>query len=201
MATAILTPDLPQGLPYQPMRVSVERYHDMIARGFFAENERFELLNGVIVEKMTKNPPHASVTRKCVQLLTRLVPPSWSVFSQDPITLTTSEPEPDVTIVKGEAEDFVTRHPRAEDILLVIEVADCSLVTDRFKAGIYAAAQIGHYWIVNIPERVIEVYSAPKLQGEGASYGERKVFQGDAEVPVEIEGKVVGQVRVSELLP
>lgn len=73
-------------------------------------------------------------------------------------TLANSEPEPDVAIVRGRLDDFSSRHPGPNDVSLVVEVADKTLVTDRFKAQLYAGAGIPVYWIVNLSERAIEVF-------------------------------------------
>jgi Uma2 family endonuclease len=186
-------------MPYQPMRISVERYHELIARGFFAENANYELLDGVIVEKRTKNRPHSYATQKCYALLFKMVLPSWHVVSQEPITLAQSEPEPDVTVIQGALEDYPAQHPAAGKVALVVEVADSSLSTDRFKAGIYAEAGIPVYWIVNLSERVVEVYTSPKLVEQNWGYSECKLFRGEEEVPVILNEQRVGQMPVHAL--
>jgi Uma2 family endonuclease len=203
-ASFMATVQLPQnpltsGFPFQPMRISVARYHHWMSTGVFSDNQRLELLDGVIVEKMIKNPPHVLATSECVAQFNALVPPGWTVRSQDPITLARSEPEPDVAVVRGKRSDYATRHPTLGEIALVIEVSDSTLTTDRYKAGIYAAAGIPIYWIVNLPERVVEVYSSP-TPGTDGQYGEQRIYQGNDEVPVVLEGQTIGNVRVSELL-
>src|SRR5690242_17800567 len=92
---------LPLTVPYQPMRMTVDQYHHLIDAGMFGENERFELLEGVVVEKMTKKPAHVVACRHCETAIARRLPSGWHVRAQDPITLLGSEPEPDVAIVRG----------------------------------------------------------------------------------------------------
>ena len=207
MATAILPshpatiPVPPVLWPYQPMRISVERFHELITQGFFAENERFELLEGVIAEKLTKHPPHAYATKKCYAMLSKMLAAPWHVISQDPITLSTSEPEPDIAVIQGLLEDFTARHPGSGEIPLVVEVSESTLATDRYKAGIYAAAGIPIYWIVNLTERVVEVYSLPGEVEQNHAYAAQRLFRGDEAIPVQLAGQIVGHIRVNELIP
>jgi Uma2 family endonuclease len=182
------------------MRMTVEQYHELIAKGWFAANERFELLEGVVVEKITKNPAHVVVNRRCEQLLASLLPPGWHIRSQDPITLKSSEPEPHLAVVRGQFEDYATRHPGGADIGLVIEVADASLVTDRFKGEIYAAAGIPWYWIVNIPGRVVELHASPTNAGEKPNYTDVRRCGLSDDVPLVLDGREIGRVKVSEIL-
>lgn len=192
---------LPLTVPYQPMRMTVEQYHNLIDAGTFAENERFELLEGVIVEKMTKKPAHVLACGRCEALIARWLPSGWHIRSQDPITLAGSEPEPDVAVVRGKLDDYGARHPNGDEVALIVEVAETSLVTDRYKAQIYAAAGIPCYWIVNLPERVVEVYAMPNRRGKRLVYSEPKRCQAEDEIPVIIEGNEVGRIRAGDLLP
>lgn len=150
-------------LPNEPLRrLSVDEYHELIRLGFFDANSHVELLDGYIVNKMSKNPPHRSTKRRVFRWLAANCPPGCFAASEDPITLPRSEPEPDAMLVRGPESSFEQRHPRADEILLVVEVASTSLDRDqRWKAEIYARAGIPHYWIVNIPERAIEIFSLP----------------------------------------
>jgi Uma2 family endonuclease len=200
MTTTVVPNPAYSALPYQPMRVSVARYHEMIAQGFFAENERFELLEGVIVEKMTKNRPQSQATRSCDLLLSALMPAGWHVQNQEPITLVASEPEPDVAVIRGALKDYRDQHPGIGDIGLVVEVSDTTLTTDRYKARIYAEAGIPIYWIVNLVERVVEVYSLPISAGQTWGYAEQHSYEGDTPILVVLAGQVVGQIRTNDLI-
>jgi Uma2 family endonuclease len=201
MATSLVPDYFASPLPYQPMRVSVERYHQLIRQGFFAENEQCELLEGVIVEKMTKHPQHAYATRKCYALLSKLLPANWHLTNQDPITLVNSEPEPDIAVVRGTLENYATRHPGAGDVALVIEVADSSLPTDRYKAGIYAAAGIPVYWIVNLVERLVEVYSTPVHVDGTWSYSDCRKYPILEKIPVVVQGETIAHLLSDDLMP
>jgi Uma2 family endonuclease len=168
---------LPNLLPYQPIRMSVERYRELVRAGAFQEHDNVELLDGVVVEKMSKNPPHRVATRRCDLALSRLVRSGWHVQNQEPITLGTSEPEPDVAVIRGRLEDYLLRHPIAEEIALVVEVADTSLVTDRFKASLYANANIPVYWIINLNEQVVEVMQDPIPRMSPSQYASTRLFK------------------------
>ena len=193
--------DLPRTFPYQPVRMSVERYHALTRAGAFTEHDSVELLDGVVTEKMSKNPPHRIATRRCDLALARIVPVGWHVQNQEPITLQNSEPEPDVSVVRGQLLDYAERHPQMGDVALVIEVADTTLVTDRFKGQLYAQAGIPVYWIVNLSDRVIEVMEAPKLISGLATYEKSTQYSPGDSIPVVIEGKIVAELPASDLLP
>ncbi len=193
--------DLPRTFPYQPVRMSVERYHELTRAGAFTEHDSVELLDGVVTEKMSKNPRHRIATRRCDLAFSRIVPAGWHVQNQEPITLQNSEPEPDVAVIRGELLDYADRHPQIGDVALVIEVADTTLVTDRFKAQLYAQAGIPVYWIVNLSERVIEVMQAPKSSAGLAAYEKSGQFRPGDFIPVAIDGKTVASLQVIDLLP
>lgn len=194
-----------KGNPQIPLeairRVSIEQYHSMIEAGIFNHDDQIELLSGWVINKMSKNPPHAVITGILFELLLKLLPPYWFVQVEGPITLTDSEPEPDIAIVRGKRIDYYEQHPTGADVALVIEVADSSLQRDRIlKKAIYAAAGIPIYWIVNLQDQQIEVYQKP-LQTEEPDYGERLTYPFDHQVGIEIEGQRVGTINLSDHLP
>ncbi len=146
----------------RPARISVERYHRMIEQDILTPDDRIELLDGYLVEKMSKKPAHCTITAIVYSMLIRRLPPGWTIRSQDPITLIDSEPEPDLVVVRGQVRDYQFRHPLAPDIGLVVEVADSSVDRDRiWKREIYARAGLPVYWLINLQEKTVEVYSRP----------------------------------------
>jgi Uma2 family endonuclease len=143
-------------------RFSVPEYHRLIELGILNEDDNLELLEGYLVHKMSRNPPHDAAIQKGNKKLLRLLPTNWDLRVQSAITLPDSEPEPDFAIVRGDESAYLTRHPTAADLGLVIEVSDSSLLGDRDDKGrIYAHAGIPCYWIVNVNDRWIEVYTSP----------------------------------------
>lgn len=201
--------DPPQSFPFQPGRMSVARYHQLVAAGAFTEHDAVELLDGVVIEKISKNPPHRLVTRKCDLVLSKLCPDGWHVQNQEPITLQNSEPEPDITVVRGRMEDYSERHPLHNEVALVVEVSDTTLITDRYKSELYAMAGIPSYWLINLTDRQIEVMSNPQANSQANSLGsgtqsrytDCRIFGSGDLVPLMIFGQVVGQIPVAELLP
>jgi Uma2 family endonuclease len=183
-------------------RCSVEQYHEMTRRGILAPEDRVELLKGLIVQKMTKYPLHRTVAYRLVKVLERSIPRGFYVGAQDPVTLSTSEPEPDAAVIRGNSDDYSNRHPGPADIPLIAEVADSSLSDDRsFKKGIYAENHIAVYWIVNLIDRQIEVYSEPTDTPDGANYARREVFKLADNVPLVIDGRLVAELEVRSIIP
>ena len=170
----------------------------MAERGILQSGDPVELLEGIIVQKPLKNPPHRFSNRAASQALEKVIPRGWYVDFQAPITLSRSEPEPDVVIVRGTSRKFLKRHPGPAEVGLVVEVSDKSLERDRvLKKRIYAEAGLPWYWLLNLKSRVLEVYSEPK----GSDYTLHESFRPRQTVNVVLDGKIAGAVRVSELLP
>ena len=148
-------------------RFEFERAGEM---GIFRPDERLELIEGEIVEKMVpQNSPHATAIR-CVEEALRLAfPRGHDVRVQLPLALDdASEPEPDLAVVVGGFRDFALDHPRSA--VLIVEVADTTLAYDRrIKATLYARAGVTDYWIVNLSNRTIEVYRDPAQTNEQPS--------------------------------
>lgn len=185
-------------LPPVPIRRwSVDEYHAMLHVGILGENDPVELLDGWLVAKMTKNPPHRIATRRVRKILEQAVPHGWYVDSQEPITLSTSEPEPDGVVIRGDSADYADRHPPAGAVALVVEVADASLEFDRtVKKGIYAQAGIPWYWIANLVERRLEVFSSPTGPSDQPDYREHHDMLPDNEVSLVIEGIETARIPV-----
>ncbi|BAZ15977.1 hypothetical protein NIES4071_78500 [Calothrix sp. NIES-4071] len=189
-------------IPTEPIwRFSVFAYHEMIRLGILTSDDPVELLEGWIIEKMPKNPPHRVANKLVRDALEQIVPIGWYVDAQEPITLEDSEPEPDVVIVRGTTRDYTERHPGSEDLALVVEVADSTLERDRsYKKRIYARAGIPIYWIVNLIEQQIEVYTEPDISGDEATYKWRRGYDLSSLLSVIIEGCEVGRLNVGDLL-
>lgn len=183
-------------------RFSVDQYHAMIRAGILTEDDPVELLEGWLVTKMPKNPPHRVATRLIRQALESIAPPGWYVDTQEPLTTIDSEPEPDVMVVRGETRHYLDRHPGPEDVALVVEVADSTLQRDRsLKKRLYAAAGISVYWIVNLLDSQIEVYTDPSGPGEQPGYHQQQNYGPIDTVPLMIEDREVGRLTVRDLLP
>lgn len=183
-------------------RMSVEQYHAMIETGILTEDDHVELLEGWIVEKMGTNPSHSVINEVIGDLLRAILPSGYVVTIQQPVTTGNSEPLPDVAVIAGERRDYLAKHPTAENVKLVVEVANTSLKQDRtIKQRIYARAGIPVYWIVNLEGRKLEVYTQPGGSGATARYAHRVELDETASAEVVIAGAVVGTIPVREMLP
>jgi Uma2 family endonuclease len=190
-------------VPTEPIwRLTVDQYHEMITAGILTDDDPVELLEGWLVLKMPKHPPHRVATRLTQKALDRILPPGWDVSVQDPITTDTSEPEPDVSVARGDTRDYVDHHPGPKDVAIAIEVSESSLARDRgLKKRIYARARIPVYWIINLIDRRVEVYSNPSGPTKKPDYRRIQVLDLGDDVPLVIDGRTVGVLKVRDLLP
>ncbi|MGO8898310.1 MAG: Uma2 family endonuclease [Isosphaeraceae bacterium] len=136
-------------------RITVEEYHRMAEAGVFGPEPRLELLEGVLIDKMTKNLPHVVATDLLGELLHHLLPRGSGYFISmgNPVTIEDrhGEPEPDAMILRGNLRDCTSRNRTPADAALVIEVANTSYAYDRFSKWVtYAGARVPIYWIVDL---------------------------------------------------
>src|SRR4051794_35571833 len=152
MPTAASVAPLPAPVPDVPVwPLSVEQYHAMIRTGILTDDTPVELLEGLLIAKMSKNPAHSTAKRLLLQALISLLPAGWFVDEQEPITTADSEPEPDLAVIRGAPRDYRERHPVPHDLVLLIEVSEATLKRDRGrKKRLYARATVPEYWIVNL---------------------------------------------------
>lgn len=155
-------------------RITTAKYHALIRSGAFTEEDRLELIDGYLVQKMSIGSLHAGVVKALNFLLSRRLGDRAIVSVQDPITINEySEPEPDVVVAKFRSDFYKSAHPEPADVLLVIEVADTSLTYDRTaKIPLYAAAGIPQSWLVDLQAHQVTVFSQP----DGAVYLKSQVF-------------------------
>ncbi|MBO1346545.1 MAG: Uma2 family endonuclease [Hormoscilla sp. GUM202] len=193
----------PLAVPTEPVwRLTVEQYHQMIRSGILSDDDAIELLSGWLIPKMPKNPQHRAATKLTRNALEAIAPDGWYVDSQEPITLDDSELEPDIAIVRGDTRDYLDRHPGARDLSLVVEVADSTRERDRtLKQRLYGRAGIPVYWIVNLVERQLEVYSQPVELPSGPLYQQRQDYSLSDAVEVAIGDRTAGSLRVRDLFP
>jgi Uma2 family endonuclease len=143
-----------------PRLLNVDEYHRMIEASIFDEDERVELLEGVIVAMPPQGPTHAYYIQWLNRLLVRTLGDAYAVRPQLPLTLgERNEPEPDLAVVRADA-GLRDHHPGTA--VLAIEVSGDSLRKDRrVKAAVYARFGVAEYWIVDVQARTIEVFSDP----------------------------------------
>jgi Uma2 family endonuclease len=158
-------------------RWSLEEYHQMAEMGFFRDG-RVELIDGEILEMAPQGSEHFACICLCADAMRKLFGQNHVVRVQGPLQIGSSEPEPDIAVVPGTAREYAGKsHPSTA--LLVVEISDSSLEFDRHEKGtLYARAGIADYWIVNLVDRVVEVYRKPVVSSSakfGFGYEERTV--------------------------
>jgi Uma2 family endonuclease len=175
----------------------------MIRAGILGEDDDVELLEGWIVPKMPKGPIHdALISWVHNRVLGPRLCEGWFCRGQSAITTAESEPEPDLAVVRGSERDYFSRHPGPADMALAVEVADSSLARDRsIKARIYAAANVPVYWIINLVDNQVEVYTDPTGPAANPVYRQRRDYGRDDLVPPVVDGRELGPIPGRELLP
>lgn len=158
-------------------RFTTEEYHRLTELGFFAEDERVELINGELVKMAAKGTAHSVCETRLERELFKLLGERATLRGQQPIILPDdSEPEPDRAIVQNRPDDYLSSHPCPADIVLLIEIADSSLSYDKqVKLPLYAEAGISNYWIFNLSQTCLECYSEPYQNATG-QFGYRKTL-------------------------
>jgi Uma2 family endonuclease len=151
-------------------RFSVKEYYRMSETGVLRPDARVELLNGEIIDMSPIGPFHGGLVNRLVRLFTKNANGRWIVSAQNPLRLDDhSEPEPDVMLLKPAADDYTSRHPRPDDVFLLIEVSDTTLDYDRTeKLPAYGRAGVAEVWIVNLNDSTIEAYREPHFTGYGS---------------------------------
>ena len=155
---------------------TVEDYHRMIAAGIL-ENRKVELLAGEICQMPSEGPPHSYFGGNLADQFRSRLGNRALVRNANPITLSNSEPEPDIAVVRGTWDTYRYRHPNAEDVFLIVEVSETSLQKDlTLKRAVYAAAGIEDYWILDLKGNQLIVLRDPQ---EGEYRSEERLQQGE----------------------
>jgi Uma2 family endonuclease len=189
-------------VPFRTRRWSRAEYERLIEKEIFQPDERLELIDGELVVREPQHSPHATAIRLVEEALRPAFGPGWDIRGQLPIALDEmSEPEPDVSVVRGSPRDYRDAHPSAP--VLAVEVALSGLAFDRQrKGGLYARAGVPEYWIVNLINRVLEVYRDPASFPSMAHGWQYRTVQslGPDEVvsPLAVPSAVI---RIADLLP
>jgi Uma2 family endonuclease len=177
------------------MRFTREAVDQMTAAGVFADR-RFELLDGDLINKLGQSPPHADAIPLLLKLLARLFDLA-RVRVQAPMEVAPGDrtynfPEPDLCICAEPMADLGKRHPRGDEMVLVIEIADTSLRSDlTIKRDLYARAGVPEYWVLNVKARKLVVHRNPK---HGKYTSTTTLIAGDT---VSIAGQ---SIRVADML-
>jgi len=192
-------PVAPLPSPGEVYRVTVEQFDRMVRDGTLGEDEAVELINGVLVNAMPKNPRHRVALRKTILALEKVVPGGWHVAKEESMTVGPgSKWEPDAAVLRADLEFDASRDATVADCGLVVEVADASLARDRGeKLAGYARAGLPAYWIVNLPGGRVEVFGNPDPQA--GRYRDQTSLGPGEWAPVVLDGREVGRIPVVDL--
>jgi Uma2 family endonuclease len=154
-------------------------FEALMEAGVFPREERLELLAGELTRREAVNTAHAVAVRLVQIALEQVLGAGYDVRPQLPLALSEFDmPFPDIAVVPGSPRDYLSQHPTSA--LLVVEVSEASLKTDReVKGSLYASAGIPEYWILNLRERVLEVYREPAADARavyGAAYRQQRIY-------------------------
>jgi Uma2 family endonuclease len=185
-----------------PRRWTRAEYERLIEVGVFGPGEPLELLGGELMVSEPQGSAHYTAIGLVEDALRAALGPGWLVRSQGPIALDDdSEPEPDVAVTPGTRRDYSLEHPSRP--ALIVEVAESSLALDReHKGGLYARAGVTDYWILNLVERVLEVYRQPVADPEtrfGWRYSSTEVLVPGSSVA--LLAAPAARISVADLLP
>jgi Uma2 family endonuclease len=179
-------------------------YHALVKARILRPDQRYELLDGIIFVMPAMNHPHWLVPNTLNALLVKLLPDSWCSTCQSPVvTDEFGEPEPDIAILRGALRDYEIK-PTAADTAIVVEVSDTSKDFDgRRKLKAYAEAGIPEFWLINIADRVVEVRTEPRprVGKTRGTYASLRTYRGDEKAPLRLDGKMIAELPVSELIP
>jgi len=185
-------------------RWTTDAYDRMVAHGLFSPGEHVELIDGEVVNMTPQGSAHITALLLVHQRLQQVFGAGFHVRPQAPLVADPlSEPEPDVSVVRGTVRDYAGCHPCAHEAVLVVEVSDSSLEYDRgTKGSLYARAGIPEFWIVDLINLQLEVYRKPQPDPAarfGWGYAERfSVSSGQSASPL---GMPSAAVAVRDLLP
>ncbi|MGO9599559.1 MAG: Uma2 family endonuclease [Isosphaeraceae bacterium] len=184
--------------PAEIYRFTIEQYDQMILDGTIAEDDPVELLSGILVRKMPKKPKHSVITAWLVEEFRRQLPAGWHVRQEQPLRIPDyDEPEPDLALVRGAIMDFALRHPGAADVALVGEVSGTTLDRDRGeKRAAYARGGIPVYWIINLIDNQIEVYTDPS---PAYGYQTRVIYRPGEQLSIVVDAQARGMIVIPDL--
>ena len=179
-------------------RMNVDQYERLVETGVL-DGQPVELIDGLLVRKMGKKPPHVIAGEALRDELLPLIPQGWRLTIEAPVRIPEfDEPEPDLAIVRGSREQYEEHHPGPADLGLLIEVSETTLDRDRGEKKLaYARGGVTAYWIVNLVDRQVEIYTGPTPTG----YRDQRIVRSDEHVDLLLDGHVIGRIAVSAILP
>lgn len=148
-------------------RLNVDEYYRMVEVGLLAPDARVELIEGEIIDMAPPGSRHAAVISFLNQAVTAAVGKSAIVSVQQPVRLSrSSEPQPDLAVLRARKDFYSRTHPTGPDVLLLVEVSDSSVRYDRqIKLPLYARHGVHEFWLVDVSKRELSVFRSPQDGG------------------------------------
>jgi Uma2 family endonuclease len=177
---------------------SLEEYERMCEAGVFELDANLELIRGEVIEMTPPGPPHAASVARLTKIFVRSVGDNALVWPQgNPIGLPRSKsmPQPDIALLQPRDDYYVNKRPFPQDVILLVEVSHKTLKFDRGdKLKLYAEAGIPEYWVVNIADDVVEVYTDPS----DSKYGSVRIIKrGET---LQLPGGLEGNIEVNDIV-
>jgi Uma2 family endonuclease len=200
MAASLLQPPISGDPPLPRKRFTRSEVDQMLDTGIFA-GQRFELIDGELIDKMGQKPPHTSAIQQCMTILLKVFRAELIrvqlPMEAGPADRERSVPEPDLAVLAEAKPDFSRRHPDGRELMLLIEVSDTTLRHDSTrKRDLYARAGVPEYWMLDLNGR-LTVHR--RLNAETGKYSNIQSYQEDEAFPMDTHP---GQrISVSALLP
>ncbi len=183
-------------------KFTLDELERLLMKAIVPQLKNVERIEGSVVDKKRHNPALAGTIAVVQAALIQLQIAGWNVRVQLPFRASTSEPEPDFALVRGDHRSYLRRHPVASDVGLAIEVADSTLDSDRSdKVRVYARDSIGTYWIVNLVDSQVEVYTDPQPDSTPPTYATRRDYLPGTAVPLVLDGVTMAMIPANDLLP
>ena len=189
----------PRWIPSPLYRMTVEKYESLIASGFFGKRDDVHLINGYLVNRIAESPLHGAVLDLVRLAIEAILLAGWYIRSEKGLRIPSqiSVPRPDLVIARGAPRDYLARYPEPADTALIVEVSYTSVDQDRAMADIYAAGGVAVYWLVNVDDGRVEVYSDPGPDG----YRTHEVLAPGHVLHVVVDGVEIGEIAVADILP
>jgi len=199
-STPLMAPPAgPTRIPSPLYRMTLEQYESLITSGFFTKRDDVHLINGYLVTRMAESTLHGAICEMIRLAIEAFLLATWHTRSEKGLRIPAqiSMPRPDLVIVRGVPRDYIARYPEPADTALVVEVSSTSLDEDRAMADIYGAGGVPVYWIVNLVDGQVEVYSNPGPSG----YQTHEVLAPGHVLHVKLDGVEIGEIPVADILP
>ena len=183
-------------------RMTKDQFLRVLDSDILDDCEDIEFVEGLLLTNSARTPKHDCTLDILAELFRYLLQEGWRSRTHKTVDLDCGLPEPDISVVFGPFNRYYSHHPSPAEIAFIVEIADTTLTRDRrLKLPGYARNGIAEYWIVNLVDRIVEVYTSPDISLTGEPiYSSRKDYRNGQTIPVFIRGQEIGQIAVDAFL-